>query len=631
MVSKKKKFPITEKKFLDTYGGNLKKFKRDITGLVSYFNREADITVQPRKDFGPIPDKDKDKIQYGVVNVGLGEHQKKALYQGLKKAKGHSERERKLMSSLGRVWSSFSGLGYKSGVRTNCNVLEQHLDEYGRKIQVILDKIQSTNKEKHWVYCGLQNRGGMTPIGDSLSCLKWQQVRSEKNERDLPSVQQVLKHCNDGNIEEACDELGGQDYNRYVKLESKTPQKLSATILQVLNHKANVDGRLIRVVLGDRSRKEGMDLYSIKHVHIVSPELKYSDWHQAISRAIRYCAFKFVPSVENWKVRVYTYVASGESIKGQSINVDSRILDIATTSAKKLNPYMDAVKQAAVDCTLNKGMHKLEHIKCMKTKFHDRANYSSKTMNKNTASGHRYGYNDGFKDGYDEGVENGSKKGQKDKENGKSPKTPKSASRKPFKMNSSMKKKPRAEQEYAQAYHEGYQNGYEAGNRQGYDKQFRNSHPKSKTETPYSNSSKRPKKTPPPKKPKKPKSPKPPPKPSPKPSPKPPPKPSPKPSPKQSPKTQSPNASKMSNKTLRAREVIKRIEPFLKKNYRTLRYDELFTILGITNMDKTKVKRQYIKASLLVHPNKLPTVYKKGKEPERYFKYVNHAYKTLKN
>ena len=65
--------------------------------------------------------------------------------------------------------------------------------------------------------------------------------------------------------------------------------------------------------------------------------------------------------------------------------------------------------------------------------------------------------------------------------------------------------------------------------------------------------------------------------------------------------------------SLRAREVVKRIEPFLKKNYRTLRYDELFQILGITNMDKTKVKKQYVKASLLVHPNKLPNFTRRDK------------------
>ena len=119
-------------------------------------------------------------------------------------------------------------------------------------------------------------------------------------------LKRVLNTLSHGN---SVSQLPGNDYERFIVLESTTPKQLSALALQIVNHYHNVAGKLIRVIIGDSSRKEGMDLYSIKHVHIMSPEPKYSDWHQAVSRAIRYCSFKFVPLVKDWTVHVNTYVS----------------------------------------------------------------------------------------------------------------------------------------------------------------------------------------------------------------------------------------------------------------------------------------------------------------------------------
>lgn len=369
MVSKTKKFPTSQPAFLKTYQNNLRQFKKDTRGLISYFNREADLTVQPRKLYGPYDNGNgKRENAYGETYIQLGEHQIESIMKNTKAGE-------KQNNNLLRVFATFSGVR-NNDVKNHCNKLNEHLKSFGPKLIYILNKIEQTKNEKHWVYCGLQKRAGVKPISESLRCKKWTQVMVEKCKTDKPILEKVLKTLHKGG---SVSQLPGEDYKRFVVLESSTPKQLSSLVLQILNHHHNVAGKLIRVIVGDSSRKEGMDLYSIKNVHIVSPEYKYSDWHQAISRAIRYCSFKYVPIVKDWQVRIFTYVGTTKSVtppgpknkKGQKrvakmkmLNIDERVLDVATVNANKMLPFLQAMKEGAIDCFVNKGMHKIENFNC---------------------------------------------------------------------------------------------------------------------------------------------------------------------------------------------------------------------------------------------------------------------------
>ena len=362
MVSKKLKFPTDPDIFIHKYGNNIQKLKKDTRGLISYFNREADLTVQPRKQLRD--------TTYGEMYIPLGEHQTNAMMKTIKK--GNTPKQN---INLLRVLSTFSGTG-KQNVENNCPILESHLMKFGPKFLEVYNSIQKTTNEKHWVYCGLSRRAGVKPMAETLLCSKWTRVLTDKVKTDAALLKRVLTTLSHGN---SVSQLPGKDYERFIVLESTTPKQLSSLALQIVNHHHNVSGKLIRVIIGDSSRKEGMDLYSIKHVHILSPEPKYSDWHQAVSRAIRYCSFKFVPLVKDWTVNVYTYVSNPHMMstpneknkrgmkkyeKQAMLRIDEKMIHRATTNAQKLLPYLQAFKEAAVDCYLNKGMHAIENIDC---------------------------------------------------------------------------------------------------------------------------------------------------------------------------------------------------------------------------------------------------------------------------
>ena len=208
-------------------------------------------------------------------------------------------------------------------------------------------------------------------------CKKMTRIKTEKVKDHSKLLKDVLESLKKN---ESVTQLPGKDYNRFVVLESSTPKQISSLVLQILNHKHNVTGKLIRVIIGDSSRKEGMDLYSIKNVHILSPEYKYSDWHQAISRAIRYCSFKYVPLVKDWKVNIFTYVGYANHTlnkpspkqkremqrwrKQRMLDIDEKVLTKANKNAAELLPFVHAFKEGAIDCQINAGMHKSEKIQC---------------------------------------------------------------------------------------------------------------------------------------------------------------------------------------------------------------------------------------------------------------------------
>tara|TARA_A100001015_G_scaffold181000_1_gene201471 strand:- start:6 stop:1553 length:1548 start_codon:yes stop_codon:yes gene_type:complete len=232
MVSKNKKFPTTQKAFLDKYSNNLKQLKKDVRGLISYFNREADLSVQPRKVLR--------SSMYGNKYIQLGSHQLESIIKNTKTGE-------KQNTNLLRVLATFSGVR-SNNVEENCDNVERHLLSFGPKFLEILNKIHETNNEKHWIYCGLARRAGVRPMAETLLCKKWTKINTEKAKLHAPLLKKTLQTLQKGN---SVVSLPGNDYQRFVVLESTTPKQISSLVLQILNHHHNVAGKLIRVIIGD--------------------------------------------------------------------------------------------------------------------------------------------------------------------------------------------------------------------------------------------------------------------------------------------------------------------------------------------------------------------------------------------
>lgn len=144
-------------------------------------------------------------------------------------------------------------------------------------------------------------------------------------------------------------------------------------MLRTFNERpGNTNGEYVRIIVLDSKFKEGIDLYDVKYVHIMEPQLSASDLKQAIGRATRFCGqagLHFVPSV-GWKLQVYIYNSQIPAIhpivKGKTESdelFDSFDLILKDSNVNLMNQQMieeitDLSIKFAVDYDLNKQIHK---------------------------------------------------------------------------------------------------------------------------------------------------------------------------------------------------------------------------------------------------------------------------------
>jgi hypothetical protein len=103
---------------------------------------------------------------------------------------------------------------------------------------------------------------------------------------------------------------------------------------------------------------EGLSLENVRQVHLTEPY-----WHevrmvQMIGRAIRLCSHKKLPISER-HVDVFRY----KSVRPNDgkITTDQYIENLSRSKEGLLQSFLDAIKEVAVDCTLNKNHNSLIH------------------------------------------------------------------------------------------------------------------------------------------------------------------------------------------------------------------------------------------------------------------------------
>ena len=117
-------------------------------------------------------------------------------------------------------------------------------------------------------------------------------------------------------------------------------------IKDYFNKKENVDGSMLKILLGSPSIKEGVSLLRVQQVHILEPYWNMSRMDQIIGRAIRFCSHKDVAAADR-EVKVYIYLAVG--LKATEITVDKHILDLAFKKKELTDQFDDLLKETAID------------------------------------------------------------------------------------------------------------------------------------------------------------------------------------------------------------------------------------------------------------------------------------------
>lgn len=174
------------------------------------------------------------------------------------------------------------------------------------------------------------------------------------------------------------DEFGYQNYvnagegkKRYAIWSGDENINTKDEIKAVFNQKSNLSGNKIKVLLGSPSIREGVSTTAVQQVHIIEPYWNQARLDQIIGRASRFCSHKDVPE-EKRTVKVYIYIATfPENVEGEKYKetVDQRIHYLAEQKNKLIREFEKAIKEAAVDCELNKNANVYEgepDINCMK-------------------------------------------------------------------------------------------------------------------------------------------------------------------------------------------------------------------------------------------------------------------------
>jgi hypothetical protein len=167
--------------------------------------------------------------------------------------------------------------------------------------------------------------------------------------------------------------FGYKDYNehgpgkkRFAVWSGDESMKQKDEIREVFNRIDNLYGEKLKIILGSPSIKEGVSLKAVRYVHVLEPYWNKSRLEQVVGRASRFCSHINLPDEER-DVKVYVYIAMHPNT---DITVDQYIKKISETKNAIIKQFEDAIKEAAVDCRLNKNANQTDDedenaIQCM--------------------------------------------------------------------------------------------------------------------------------------------------------------------------------------------------------------------------------------------------------------------------
>jgi len=119
---------------------------------------------------------------------------------------------------------------------------------------------------------------------------------------------------------------------------------------QIFNMSDNKYGKYCKIIMISPAGAEGINLNNVRQVHILEPYWNEVRIEQVIGRALRFCQHKDLPLNERI-VNVYRYKMIR---KKKNITTDEKLEEISRKKNNLLLSFIEAVKEAAVDCELFK-------------------------------------------------------------------------------------------------------------------------------------------------------------------------------------------------------------------------------------------------------------------------------------
>jgi len=141
-----------------------------------------------------------------------------------------------------------------------------------------------------------------------------------------------------------------KDGLRYCEFHGGVERDIRKINKEIFNKSDNKYGKYCKIIMISPAGTEGINLNNVRQVHIVEPYWNEVRIEQVIGRALRFCQHKDLPQEER-KVDVFRYKMVRNNKK---ITTDEKMEDISRKKNNLLLSFIDAVKEAAVDCELFK-------------------------------------------------------------------------------------------------------------------------------------------------------------------------------------------------------------------------------------------------------------------------------------
>ena len=146
----------------------------------------------------------------------------------------------------------------------------------------------------------------------------------------------------------------GQGRHRYAIWSGDESISYKEEVRNVYNQPINANGSKLKIILFSSSGKEGWSAMNVQQIHILEPYWNDSRIAQIIGRGVRYCSHKLLPEEKRFvKVYIYLAVATKKTI-------DEYIVEIAKEKSELIDKFETALKEAAIDCKINKNANVYE-------------------------------------------------------------------------------------------------------------------------------------------------------------------------------------------------------------------------------------------------------------------------------
>ena len=312
---------------------SLKNFKKEIRGMVSFFDMSNDNTKFPKTQDSV------DFIRTPMSQIQFAKYVE--AYKGL-------TAEKKDFAKLAK--GNKTGKYYEAARKYSNAIFnfdkDMALSDFSCKLPYLLENIQKYPKEKQYVYSAFYAKRG---YGEGV-------IAMSKELNKLGYVNLTVAEAKKLNKAGKLPPKGVKRYILVISTElggsgdGETGHNLGE-LLKIYNHPENKHGELIHLMLASQKYNESLDLKDVKHLHVYEPLVTMASDKQLIGRAVRFCSFANLPHNE-WIVKVHRYIAEKPDTaviaKGNNEDAKLRLASEIADLEEKLSKLgsKDDVKEA---------------------------------------------------------------------------------------------------------------------------------------------------------------------------------------------------------------------------------------------------------------------------------------------